>query len=81
MDVDSLLNPIKYPSPVQLQRKPKETGKKSTRQTKEKRRDLKKVIHHEVAVYDVVRQLRNAPSGLNFGQLMRGYTKQADSTR
>lgn len=77
IDVDSLLTPITSPSPLYLQRKPKSTGKKSTRQTKAKRSDRKKVIRQHFGIYDVVGQLENAPSGQSFGRLMRGDSKEA----
>lgn len=78
MDLDSLPNLIKLPSPVHLHTKLKETGKKSNRQNKAKRRDQKKVIHQHVGIYDVVGWIENAPSGLNFDQPISGGANEAE---
>lgn len=53
-------------------------GKKSTRQTKAKRSDRKKVIQQNDRIYDVVGQLANSPSGMIFGELMRGDEKKVE---
>lgn len=68
MGVDYLINLIK---------KPKETGKKSMRQKKANRSNQKKVIQEHVEFYDVLWQLANEFSGINFGQLMSGDMKEA----
>lgn len=80
MDIDALLNPSAPPHPIQAQGRPNPKKKVTFQKApkKAKRTDHKKVIQQHVGAYDVISQLANAPSGLTFGQLMRGDSKEAE---
>ena len=65
--IPSLLNPRKYWTPNHM-RKPPKPG----RRTRKKRTSKKNAVQEHSGKYDVVSSLANAPSGLTFGQLIRG---------
>ena len=65
--IPSLFNPRKYWTPNHM-RKPPKTGCR----TRRKRTSKKNAVKEHSGKYDVVSSLANAPSGLKFGQMIRG---------
>ena len=65
--IPSLLKPRKYWTPSQMKKPPK-TGCRARR----KRTSKKNSVQEHSGKYGVVSSLANAPSGLTFGQLIRG---------
>ena len=81
MEISSLLNPKQTSAPMQVDRAPiPQLVTRPCRQKSKKKANLKVrkiAIPEHVGKYEVLAELARAPSGLRFGQLIRGDAEAA----